>query len=45
MFAQVRQGIADGIHVDDFGNVWTGEFDLTWMAYAKVVTLTMSRGG
>ncbi len=25
LFAQVRQGIADGMHVDDAGNVWTGE--------------------
>ena len=27
VFAQVRQGIADGIHVDDEGNVWTGEYE------------------
>ena len=26
VFAQVRQGIADGIHVDDAGNVWTGTY-------------------
>jgi gluconolactonase len=25
MFAMIRSGIADGIHVDDFGRVWTGE--------------------
>jgi gluconolactonase len=25
LFAQARQGIADGIHVDDAGNVWTGK--------------------
>ncbi|KAF2486396.1 hypothetical protein BDY17DRAFT_321195 [Neohortaea acidophila] len=25
MFGQVRLGIADGIHVDDSGRVWTGE--------------------
>ena len=29
LFAQVRQGIADGIHVDDAGNVWTGKY-LLW---------------
>lgn len=27
LFAQVRQGIADGMHVDDAGNVWTGEYE------------------
>lgn len=25
LFALIRSGIADGIHVDDFGRVWTGE--------------------
>lgn len=25
LFGMVRQGIADGIHIDDAGNVWTGE--------------------
>jgi len=27
VFALVRQGKADGIHVDDAGNVWTGEYE------------------
>lgn len=27
LFAFVRSGIADGIHVDDAGRVWTAEFD------------------
>lgn len=26
-FGLVRQGIADGLHVDDKGRVWTGEFE------------------
>ncbi|KAI9666277.1 MAG: hypothetical protein M1821_004212 [Bathelium mastoideum] len=27
LFAMARQGIADGIHVDDAGRVWTGEYE------------------
>ena len=26
-FGLVRQGMADGVHVDDAGNVWTGEYE------------------
>lgn len=26
-FGLVRQGIADGLHIDDAGNVWTGEYE------------------
>ena len=27
VFGMARQGIADGIHVDDYGRVWTGEYE------------------
>ena len=27
VFGMVRQGIADGIHIDDAGNVYTGEYE------------------
>ena len=27
LFGMVRQGIADGRHIDDAGRVWTGEWD------------------
>ena len=26
-FGFVREGIADGLHIDDAGNVWTGEYE------------------
>ena len=27
LFGFVREGIADGLHIDDAGNVWTGEYE------------------
>lgn len=43
VFAQVRQGIADGIHVDDSGNVWTGEiFHAVFLKLSTLITVQES---